>query len=250
MKPLDRFLDAWYGFLQRVDAQDAEPRAVVLGGGVGGVELAMAMAHRLGREARVTLVERGPDIARELPPSARRRLRRALDAQGVSVRTDTEATAVDAGGVRTRGNGGIEAAFVTAAVGARPAPWLADSGLAVTAEGFVEVDAHLRATHHGHVFAAGDVAHLTRAPRPKAGVFAVRQGPVLHAALEATLAGRELPSYAPQADYLRLISLGARRALAVKYGRAVGGTGPLGAMLWRLKDRIDRKFMATLDVEA
>jgi selenide,water dikinase len=209
----------------------------------------MAMTHRLGREARVTLVERGPDIARELPSNARSRLRRALDAQGVSVRTDTEATAVDAGGVRTRGNGRIEAAFVTAAVGARPAPWLAESGLAVTPAGFVEVDAHLRARRHGHVFAAGDVAHLAD-PRPKAGVFAVRQGPVLHAALTATLAGRELPTYAPQADYLRLISLGARRALAVKYGRAVGGTGPLGALLWRLKDRIDRKFMATVDVGA
>jgi selenide,water dikinase len=179
----------------------------------------------------------------------RRRLHRALDANGVTVRPATEAAAVDDAGVRTTAGERVDAGFVTAAVGARPAPWLAGSGLAVTDDGFVAVDRQLRSTSHGHVFAAGDVAHLAD-PRPKAGVFAVRQGPVLHAALTATLAGREPPTYTPQADYLRLISLGGKRALAVKYGRAVGGTGPLGALLWRLKDRIDRKFMATVDAGA
>ena len=249
VKPLDRFLDAWYGFLHRVELKRAAPAAAVLGGGVGGAELAMAMAHRLGAGARVTLIERGPDIARELAPAVRRRLHRALDANGVTVRPATKAVAVDDAGVRTTAGERVDAGFVTAAVGARPAPWLAASGLAVTDDGFVAVDRQLRSTSHGHVFAAGDVAHLAD-PRPKAGVFAVRQGPVLHAALTAALAGRTPPTYTPQADYLRLISLGRKRALAVKYGRAVGGTGPLGALLWRLKDRIDRKFMATVDAGA
>ncbi|MFP4126825.1 MAG: FAD-dependent oxidoreductase, partial [Alphaproteobacteria bacterium] len=142
----------------------------------------------------------------------------------------------------------LPAGFVTAAVGARPAPWLAESGLAVTDEGFVEVDAQLRSVSDPRVFAVGDVAHMTASPRPKAGVFAVRQGPVLDAVLRATLAGEPLPAYAPQGDYLRLISLGAKRALALKYGLVAGGTGPLGAILWRLKDRIDRRFMAALEV--
>jgi selenide,water dikinase len=246
VKPLDRFLDAWYGFLHAVELKRAAPTAAVLGGGVGGAELAMAMAHRLGPTARVTLVERGPDLARELAPRVRRRLRRAIDANGVDVRTETTAASVDADGVTTAAGERLDAGFVSAAVGARPAPWLADSGLAVTPEGFVAVDPHLRSTSHGHVFAAGDVAHLAD-PRPKAGVFAVRQGPVLHAALKAALEGRPPPTYTPQADYLRLISLGAKRALAVKYGRVAGGTGPVGALLWRLKDGIDRKFMANLD---
>jgi selenide,water dikinase len=245
VKPIDRFLDAWQRFLDRVDQGEAPAAAAVLGGGVGGSELAMAMAHRLRRArpaGRVRLIERGDDIARELPAGARRRLHHAMAASGVAIRTDSRASALSAEGVTTATGETIAAGFVTAAVGARPAPWLAEGGLAVTADGFVEVDAHLRSVSHGHVFAAGDVAHLTASPRPKAGVFAVRQGPVLHAALRAALAGDDLPTYTPQHDYLRLISLGAKRALALKYGLVAGGTGPLGALLWRLKDRIDRRF--------
>jgi selenide,water dikinase len=251
VKPIDRFLDAWHRFLDRVAAGEVAPRAAVLGGGVGGGELALAMAHRLeaaASEAGVTLIERGPEIAAELPVAARRRLRRALAERGVVVRTGTEATAFAADGVATTAGDTVPAGFVTAAVGARPAPWLAASGLAVTADGFVKVDAQLRSVSDARVFAVGDVAHLTANPRPKAGVFAVRQGPVLHAALRAALADATPPSYTPQRDYLRLISLGAKRALALKYGVVAGGTGPLGALLWRLKDRIDRRFMADLDL--
>ncbi|MFP4270953.1 MAG: FAD-dependent oxidoreductase, partial [Alphaproteobacteria bacterium] len=169
-------------------------------------------------------------------------------ARGVAVRSETEAAAFSHDGVHTAAGETLPAGFVTAAVGARPAPWLAESGLAVTDEGFVEVDAQLRSVSDPRVFAVGDVAHMTASPRPKAGVFAVRQGPVLDAVLRATLAGEPLPAYAPQGDYLRLISLGAKRALALKYGLVAGGTGPLGAILWRLKDRIDRRFMAALEV--
>jgi selenide,water dikinase len=248
VKPIDRFLDAWHGFLDAIAAGAAAPRAAVLGGGVGGTELALAMAHRLGRDATVALIERGPTIAGELPAGARRRLRAALAELGVAVHTETEARAFARDGVETAAGRTIAAGFVTAAVGARPAPWLAASGLAVTDAGFVTVDAHLRSSSHPAVFAVGDVAHMTASPRPKAGVFAVRQGPVLDAALRAALAGAELPTYAPQGDYLRLISLGAKRALALKYGVVAGGRGPLGAVLWRLKDRIDRRFMADLDV--
>jgi selenide, water dikinase len=80
-------------------------------------------------------------------------------------------------------------------------------------------------------------------PREKAGVFAVRQGPVLARILVAAMAGRPLPAFEPQRDYLRLVALGPKRAIAVKHGRALGGLGPVGALLWRLKDGIDRRFV-------
>jgi selenide,water dikinase len=247
VKPIAPFLEAWQAFLDRV-AAGAPPHAVILGGGVGGSEIALAMAHRLGREARVSLIERTPTIAGELPSGARGRLGAVLAERGIAVRTDTEAAECSAEGVRTARGEAIPAGFITAAVGARPAPWLAASGLAVTEDGFVTVDARLRSVNDPRIFAVGDVAHLRASPRPKAGVFAVRQGPVLTAALRAAFAGEALPTYTPQADYLRLVSLGAKRALALKYGWVAGGTGPLGALLWRLKDRIDRRFMAELEM--
>ena len=76
-------------------------------------------------------------------------------------------------------------------------------------------------------------------PRPKAGVFAVRQAPILLHNLRAALSGGTLRHYHPQRDYLKLVSTGGKGAVADKFGLRSGG-----AWLWRLKDRIDRKFMA------
>ena len=89
----------------------------------------------------------------------------------------------------------------------------------------------------------GDCAHLSQDPRPKAGVYAVRQAPVLFDNLWAAQSGENLRQYQPQRDYLKLVSLGRKSALAERYGAAL--QGPL---LWRLKDHIDRKFMRQFDL--
>ena len=66
----------------------------------------------------------------------------------------------------------------------------------------------------------------------------MRQAPVLFRNLRAVLSGGALQTYTPQKDYLKLISLGKKSALAEKLDRAF--SGPL---LWRLKNHIDVKFM-------
>ena len=79
-------------------------------------------------------------------------------------------------------------------------------------------------------------------PRPKAGVFAVRQAPVLTNNIAAVLKQKKLEKFDPQVDYLKLISLGKKSAAADKYKRFVSGPA-----LWRLKDKIDRDFMDKLN---
>ena len=127
--------------------------------------------------------------------------------------------------------------FTLTVAGARPQAWVQGTGLTLN-DGFIAVDAQLRSSDP-LIFATGDCAHLTHAPRPKAGVYAVRAAPVLLANLRATLTGDALQKFQPQRDYLKLISLGDRSALADKWGLRSGG-----AWLWRMKDRIDRRFMA------
>jgi selenide,water dikinase len=80
---------------------------------------------------------------------------------------------------------------------------------------------------------------MAHAPRPKAGVFAVRQAPVLYHNLRAVLTEGRLRPYRPQRDYLKLVSTGGQAAVADKFGLRSGG-----GWLWRIKDRIDRRFMA------
>ena len=114
-------------------------------------------------------------------------------------------------------------------------------GKAVDGAGFVRVTPTLQVEGHANLFAAGDCAAMIHAPRPKAGVFAVRQAPVLAANLAAGLSGAPLRPYVPQGAYLKIISLGHRSALAEWRGMTLRGR-----WLWQVKDRIDRRFMAGL----
>ncbi len=240
-KPLDAYATRWAAFLADVAAGRAAPQVAVIGGGVAGVELAMAMAHRLGDGAQVTVLEAGETVLRDVSAPARARLMPHLDRLGVRLLTGAAAIEVTSAEVRLGDGRAIPASLTVGAAGARAQGWLAQTGLDLT-HGAVTVDRTLRSVTDPAVFAVGDCAHLSHAPRPKAGVFAVRQAPVLAANLRVALAGRgRLRPYRPQRDYLKLISTGGKGAVADKWGRALAG-----GWLWWLKDRIDAKFMARL----
>ncbi len=239
-KPLGDYARAWEAFVAR---RLPTPKIVVIGGGVGGVELALASAHRLrqgGATPAVTLVDRGAAILPLLSAQSRAGLAAAMQTQGIVVLSAATPASAAAGSV-TLADGRTHASdFTLTVAGSKPQPWLQSTGV-VLHDGYITVDATLR-TSDPHIFAAGDCAHLSHAPRPKAGVYAVRAAPVLLANLRATLTGQPLKPFSPQKDYLKLISMGSRSAIADKWGLRVGGP-----WLWRVKDRIDRKFMAKFE---
>jgi selenide,water dikinase len=239
-RPLGDFAARWQGFLEMAPPA---PQVVVVGAGIGGVELALAMAHRmrgLGRVPAITLMDRGDAALPHVGAGARAELLARLGEAGIALRTGVQPARVEAGAV-VLPDGQVLASDLTLAVaGAQPQGWLREAGLALH-EGFVAVGPTLQSSDPG-VFAAGDCAHLSHAPRPKAGVFAVRAAPVLNRNLRAALAGRPLRAFRPQRDYLRLVSLGDRAALADKAGLSLSGR-----WLWRVKDHIDRRFMAKFD---
>jgi selenide,water dikinase len=148
-------------------------------------------------------------------------------------------TGVERGGLRLA-DGHLEpASFVIGTAAARAQTWLSDTGLALN-EGFVTIGPTLQSLTDPAIFACGDIAHMGYAPRPKSGVFAVRQAPVLLHNLKVALARKgRMQRYRPQKDYLKLISTGFQGAVADKWGLPLDG-----AWLWRWKDRIDRRFMA------
>lgn len=239
IRPVDRFLN-WLPELGRRARETPGLRIVVVGGGAGGVELLLSVQHRLmhvrGREPLFTLLTRGPLLRRQ-NKGVRTALSRILRERGVHVRQHAEAAAVEPSAVRLRDGSAIafDACIWVAGPGA-PA-WLGGTGLAL-ADGFVAVDPFLRSLNDPRVFAVGDVASMVEYPRPKAGVFAVRQGPPLSDNLRRAVSGAMLRPHVPQRRSLSLIGTGDRSAVA-----AWGPFHAKGHVFWRLKEWIDRRWI-------
>lgn len=249
VKPIDGFARRWDALIARALAAEGRMRIAVIGAGAAGVELTLAMQYRLDRalgEAgfgwdglEFTLIERTPTILPGALEGVRRRFERILAARGVKVLTGRRALSMSGRVVFFRDALPEDFDEIVFAGEGAAAPWLAVSGLATDEKGFVAVDPSLRSTSHGFVFAAGDVAAVTGHPRPKAGVFAVRQGPPLAANLARALAGETPVPFAPQSVYLSLVSTGDRYAVASR-----GRWSAEGAWVWRWKDWLDRRWIA------
>jgi selenide, water dikinase len=235
-KPLGDFARRWAAFLP---AAGPAPRLVVIGGGVAGVELALAMDHRLregGATPRLAIIE-ADDPLSDLGEGARTSLLAHLARARISLIAGARVVEIRADAVTLDDGRVLASDFTLGAAGARPQEWLRQTALPLV-DGFIEIGPRLLVTGHDELFAVGDCAHMDHAPRPKAGVFAVRQAPVLYHNLRAALSGGSMQIYRPQKDYLKLISTGGRGAVADKFGLKLDG-GPL----WLLKDRFDRRFM-------
>lgn len=233
-KPLPAFSQAWEEYRDKTPGA----RIAIIGGGVAGVELAMAMAFALGtqgKDHRISVIDRGKALS-FIPANASRKIKRVLKTQDITLLEDTEISSITSEGVLLGDGQSIEADFIVGAAGATPHPWVNNIGLE-TIDGYLELNDELQTSNH-NIFGAGDCAHFAPNPLPKAGVYAVRQAPVLAHNLLASLSGDDQKAYEPQSDFLKLITLGGQRALAEKWGVSFAG-----AWAWKLKNRIDQGFM-------
>jgi NADPH-dependent 2,4-dienoyl-CoA reductase/sulfur reductase-like enzyme/rhodanese-related sulfurtransferase len=142
-------------------AQDKARDVVMIGGGLIGVEAVEALAEC---DCRVTVVEMLPQILRMLDWEMARLVERHMDAQGVTVMTDTKVTAFEGEGRVTgvlTSRGRLPADLVVLGIGVRPNVELARSaGLQIGPTGAIQVDAGMR-TSDPNVYAAGDCAEST-----------------------------------------------------------------------------------------
>ena len=241
VKPVAGFWQRWQAIeAELAAAAGAVYRIAIVGGGAGSVELALAMAQRLaGRPVAFDLWCGASSILAGYNRRTRAAVTQALSDAGIGVHVDARVCGVHSGQLQLAG--GAQAPFDTVfwCTGAAPAEWVARSGLATDAAGFLAVHDTLQSLSDERVFAAGDIATQLRNPRPKAGVFAVRQAPVLAHNLRAALLGRPLKQYRPQKRFLSLLSLGDKSATADR-----GAFSVSGSLVWRWKDHIDRGFMA------
>jgi selenide,water dikinase len=223
-------------------------RVVVVGGGAGGVELAFTLWQRIdaGKDPgiEVSLVHAWPEVLLGYPGSLVARVHRNAEKRGIRISPGRRAVAVKDSAVFFDDGGSVAFDALLWVTGAVSHPLFVDSGLPTEPRGFVRTRSTLQVEGFDDLFAAGDCATMTEFPdTPKAGVYAVRQGPILIDNLRARLEGRPLRRYRPQADFLTLLNLGDGAALGAKWGRSFEGE-----WVMRLKDRIDRRFMRKFQV--
>ena len=248
VKPIARFNDRWLALLRRVQHHPGKLTIAVVGAGAGGVELLLAMQFRLRNELKV--LKRNPDeLAFHLFTSGdvilpthnagvRKRFDAVLTERGVVVHRNAAVTEVFAGCLQTSTGELLDADEIVWVTSAGGAPWLNDTGLALDADGFIQVTDTLQTVTDPAIFAAGDIASMVNYKLEKAGVFAVRQGPPLTENLRRAIEGTPLQPYHPQSRWLALISTGDQYAVASR-----GWLGFAGKAVWQWKDWIDRRFM-------
>ncbi|MGH6624266.1 MAG: FAD-dependent oxidoreductase [Burkholderiaceae bacterium] len=239
LRPFEQFIDRWT-LLQLRLAALPQPYISVIGGGAAGIEIALAISHRMRKApaaTRMQLVSGGTLLAGH-SAAARELAAHTLRAREIRV-FDELVASVDAASVHLLDGAAFSSDATVLATGVVAPAWVAASGLATDEYGFIAVDTHLQSVSHPGVFAAGDVATMIDRPRPKSGVFAVRAGPVLAHNLIAAARGESLKAHRPWPIALNLLSTGRSQAIA-----SWGPFAMHGHTLWRWKDHIDRGFIA------
>ena len=242
VRPLPRFVASLPGLMARArSAPRQQPfRLLVVGAGAGGVELALCFEARLraetGGHAEVTLLDRAASILPGAAPRLATRASRALERRGVRALLAAEVEALEPGNARLRGGRRLAADAVIWSPGPAAHPFLRESDLPVDERGFVRIRATLQVDGSDRLFAVGDCASLPG--MPKAGVYAVRGGPILAENLRRRAEGRALRVYRPQRGFLSLLNFGDGTAAGAWRGVAFEGRWAM-----RLKDRIDRRYL-------
>ena len=241
VKPASGFLQG-LGSWCEAHAKSRSPRIAVVGAGAAGAEIAFTLWHRLNRDsatrAQVTLVAESADLLPGFDAGTRRFATRIAGVRKIHLRLGAGVIAVDAGGLTLAGGARIPADTVIWVAGPAALPWLRATPLATDAAGFVAINASLQSLSHPEVFAAGDCAAHGTDPKPKSGVFAVRQGPVLAANLMRAARGEPLLAFKSSSSALAILNCGGRHALAGWRGHAFAGR-----WVWFWKDWLDRRFV-------
>ena len=245
IKPMQTFRDRLAARLKAVAASvnGRALRIAIVGGGAAGAEIAFCIPEGLRQTLgdtpfELTLVDRGTRLVEGVRTKTAATIRQKLETRGVTIALEREITRVDAEGLQYADGSHEAFDLVLWATGAAPPPLLAKLDLPLDERGFLQTDATLKTTATAPIFAVGDTGTIAGANLPKAGVYAVRQGPVLWDNLQRALNKQPLEAYEPQRGFLKLLNTGDGAAIGEYRGFTVASPWVL-----RLKNRIDHRFM-------
>jgi NADH dehydrogenase FAD-containing subunit len=222
-------------------------RMVVVGGGASGIELAMSVVGRwrpfLGKEhLQVMLITSDPTILPEIP-GARRALKELLIEKDLTLCFNATVVKVDEDFVHLATGMKVPYTYCLWATGAGChdlARTLQQRGLDVTPDGWIRVQDTLQSTSHPNIFAAGDCCYAFALALPKAGVYALQEGPILARNLERFAQHQPLENFNPNTNgCLQFLSCGDGTALGFAFGLPLRGR-----WIWQIKNAMDHEFLS------
>ncbi|MBI3838050.1 MAG: selenide, water dikinase SelD [Planctomycetia bacterium] len=239
-------------FLARLDERlmklceavvDRPWRIAIVGSGAGGLEIAFCLPPHLARlypgsRFQLMVVDSNRGILAGADPGMVRRARRELESRRVELVLGREVVNLHDGRMGLSNGDEMNVDLAIWATSAAAPPILANLGLPTDDRGFLLTRATLQTVADAPVFVVGDSGTNVDSPAPKAGVYAVRQGPILWENLRRQLDGQRLLPYAAQKGFLKLLGTGDRRAILAYKGQSFHA-----AWCWKLKNRIDSQFM-------
>ncbi|MEZ5943489.1 MAG: FAD-dependent oxidoreductase [Planctomycetaceae bacterium] len=222
-------------------------RIAIVGGGAAGVEVALCLQRYVRKNfetfPEVCLVHAGGEVLPGVTTGLRQRVQRELERSGIPVHTGRRVVSVEVDCLHCDDGSTIEADVVLWAAGATGPPILSQLGLPTDERGFLQTDSTLTVCGYPGIFAVGDSGTIQNTTMAKAGVYAVREGPVLWDNLFCHLTGNSMKRYVPQHSFMKLLNFG--------NGRAAGewrGFSFEGKWVWWLKNWIDTAFMKKFQV--
>lgn len=256
-RPIDVLVDKIDAAANKLEASmDTDRTEVcVIGGGVAGIELALTIRQRFKdanppKEIKVTILDSRDELLPQESSACREALKDVLSERDIEVLHNTRVSFIEENEIKLQDGRSISYTHCIWATGAEAhdlAYRLKSRGLSVSKDGWIITGPTLQSVSHKNIFAAGDCAMIegiidsegkSKASPPKAGVYAVRAGPVLVENLACMLNNRNLTKYEPQDEFLRLINCGDGKALGFRFGLPL-----YGKWVYELKDTIDEMFM-------
>ena len=253
-KPVPEFLKTWNTLVKKVSNEPQKQYSIsIVGGGAGGVELALNIHSRLTRilqrsnrplsNIKIHLFHQGKTLLTNHNCWVSEKSKVILQQRKIQLFLNQKVikvTSNSSDGYQVNCHTGlvVDCDFIFWVTQGSAPSWIKNCGLKTDDRGFILVNKNLQSISHTNIFAAGDIATIQDAVRPKAGIFAVRQGKPLFKNLQKIILKKSLLSYQPQKYFLSLIGTGDKRAIA-----SWSYFGWESSVLWRWKDYIDRQFM-------
>ncbi|MEM9412088.1 MAG: FAD-dependent oxidoreductase, partial [Planctomycetota bacterium] len=157
VKPMQTFLFRLRDKLNEIIAENVKPRIVIVGGGVGSLEIAFCLWERFFGTPKysvdrwpnnvlpkITLLTGGDQVGAGLNEKSVEQVRQELDRRGIEVRTHSRVVNIDTDGLTLKDNAKVEADVVLWATNAVGAPILYKLGLPTDEKGFLLTDSTLQ----------------------------------------------------------------------------------------------------------